>query len=72
MQDFYFMVKYVYIGMYVDIVFGDVGKWVLVVVFDMIQNLMKFWRIVDKVWRLEKKKVKKERFISYYINVVIF
>ena len=30
------MVKHVYIGMYVDTVFGDVGKWVLVVVFDMI------------------------------------
>ena len=30
------MVKHVYIGMYVDTVFGDVGKWILVVVFDMI------------------------------------
>lgn len=30
------MVKHIYIGMYVDTVFGDVGKWVLVVVFDMI------------------------------------
>lgn len=65
------MVKHVYIGMYVDTVFGDVGKWVLVVVFDMIQNLTEPWRIVDKAWRLEKKKAKKERLISYYINVAI-
>lgn len=53
------MVKHIYIGiLYVDTVFGDVGKWVLVVVFDMIQNLTESWRIVDKAWRLKKKKGK--------------
>ena len=59
------MVKHIYIGRYVDTVFGDVGKWVLVVVFDMIQNLTKPWRIVDKAWRLEKKKAKKGVSVMY-------